>query len=870
MTTTASASKPWQNHAALSRPLYAYDLGKDLIDSLALRSFDALIEPPKPAATSSLNQDVVQPKQQQAVAAEMNGSVRGCPLCPGFSTLPSPSHLRAHTRSDWHRYNLALTRRGAQAKVVDEEQFANQLDELDSEGTDSSSSSSDENNAQTRPPVDVVRQLLEKVKLSESSVLSSDDEDLGDEYGGGAILVDSRSARAALTAKEPFLWFVTKPDSATFIEQTQLGILRSLFVDVEDVSGAQGWQVRAVERMQAECLSALPSWVGGHARKSGSSTIKRLKGDSGVDEAASLLGAVFLDAKGVLGASEEASDSDDSEGETAEVASSTTTTLPPLKTWTIILMGGGHFSASIVALNPHESVTSKKKATTERQLLVLAHKAFHRYTTRRKQGGAQSSQDASGRFAKSAGAQLRRYGEQALAEEVRELLGTSRWRRGIEQSEKVWIRAGGRSARGVLYGWPGAQASPLEGPRQDGRMQSLPLATTRKPTVGETLRCFAELTRVKVRHESEEEMQRRDEEYKAQLEGSARERQERKERKRRELQAKQAQIKEAKPKVPVLDEEEKRSRELFARMVEMINKGRLEAFTSHLQKHEADLFKASTAFKKKEPDDADDAALLARERINSALPTWWRVEDARAKSVLLPPSDSAVDLSTVPTASSQLVPSTILHLAAESGQESIVSYLLHDRRADPTFAIAAPPRSTDAQPNAAEAARSVDSGDFPRRTAYDICSSKAARDVFRRMSATHPDLCNWKEDARVPSALTDEMVAANEKRNALKERARLREVEEQRREAEAHEREQEASIREEEARRRQAQAAQPSSAIKNRLGGGGGGSSGSAPASLLKKRDEAAGLTPEMKARIEREKRARAAEARMKALQGGQ
>lgn len=690
---------------------------------------------------------------------------------------------------------------------------------------------------------------------SESVDLSSDEE--------GDGLLDYRSARAALTAKEPFLWFVTKPDSPIFIEQTQLGILRTLFADAEDSHDGQGWQVRALQKMQAARLPALPSWVGGQARKSGSATVKRLKGDSGVDEAASLLGAAFLDAKGVLGGGEESSGSEESEGEgegeSEEVASSASTTLPPLKKWTIILMGGGHFSASIIALNPYESVTSKKKATTERQMLVLAHKAFHRYTTRRKQGGAQSSQDASGRFAKSAGAQLRRYGEQALGEEVRALLATSRWRKGIEESERVWIRAGGRSARGVLWGWPGAQTSPLEGPRQDGRLQPLPIATTRKPTVGETLRCFAELTRVKVRHETEEEMQRRDAEYKAQLEGSARERQERKEKARRELQAKQAQIKEAKPKVPVLDEEEKRARERFARLVEMIKKGRLEAMVSHLQKHEPELLRSQEAGG--EPDDADEASLLARKRINGALPTWWRVEDARSKSVLLPPSDKPVDLSTVPTASSQLVPSTMLHLAAESGHEAIVSYLLHDRRADPTLAIAPPPRFDASQDALGEGEAS---GTFPRRTAYDVCSSKAARDVFRRMSATHPDLCDWKEGARVPSALTDEMVASNEKRSALKERARMREAEEQRKEAEAHEKEQEANIKEEEARKRQLQASLPSSAVKNRLGG-----SSAAPASLIKKRDDAAGLTPEMKARIEREKRARAAEARMKALQGG-
>ncbi|KAE8261561.1 hypothetical protein A4X03_0g3142, partial [Tilletia caries] len=59
----------------------------------------------------------------------------------------------------------------------------------------------------------------------------------------------------------------------------------------------------------------------------------------------------------------------------------------------------------------------------------------------------------------------------------------------------------------------------------------------------------------------------------------------------------------------------------------------------------------------------------------------------------------------------------------------------------------------------------------------------------------------------------------------------------------------------------------PSSQIANRLGGGSGGTN--APSALRQAVDQQAGITPEVRARIEREKRARAAEARMKALQGG-
>lgn len=45
-----------------------------------------------------------------------------------------------------------------------------------------------------------------------------------------------------------------------------------------------------------------------------------------------------------------------------------------------------------------------------------------RYTIRAKRGGSQSSYDSGGRKAQSAGAALRRYGEQALREDARALL----------------------------------------------------------------------------------------------------------------------------------------------------------------------------------------------------------------------------------------------------------------------------------------------------------------------------------------------------------------------------------------------------------------------------------------------------------------
>lgn len=89
--------------------------------------------------------------------------------------------------------------------------------------------------------------------------------------------------------------------------------------------------------------------------------------------------------------------------------------------WALFMVAGGHFAGAVVRVSKpdgeeDEVVVTKKgkprkpKPDTE----VLKHKTFHRYTTRRKQGGSQSVNDNAKSKAVSAGAMLRRYGEQAL------------------------------------------------------------------------------------------------------------------------------------------------------------------------------------------------------------------------------------------------------------------------------------------------------------------------------------------------------------------------------------------------------------------------------------------------------------------------
>jgi len=127
----------------------------------------------------------------------------------------------------------------------------------------------------------------------------------------------------------------------------------------------------------------------------------------------------------------------------------------------------------------------------ERHAVVKAHKTFHRYTTRRKQGGSQSANDNAKGNAHSAGSSIRRYNEMALEADVRGVL--SDWRGLIDSAELLFIRATGTTNRRTLFGPYDNQVLRTN----DKRLRGFPFST-RRATQAELLRSFQELTRLKV------------------------------------------------------------------------------------------------------------------------------------------------------------------------------------------------------------------------------------------------------------------------------------------------------------------------------------------------------------------------------------
>ena len=152
---------------------------------------------------------------------------------------------------------------------------------------------------------------------------------------------------------------------------------------------------------------------------------------------------------------------------------------------------------------------------------------------------------------------------------------------------------------------------------------------------------------------------------------------------------------------------------------------------------------------------------------------------------------------------------------------------------------------------------------YSNKRAYELAQDRAIRDVYRRSADAHPDWWDWFGSARVPSALSKEMEEERDsklkiRRKGLKEKVREREAKDKEREQERERSERELKEKEAEESKRAKALVETNITGPQKLGGVSTKSTG----------ESMAGLTPEMRARIERERRARAAEARLR-MPGG-
>jgi hypothetical protein len=306
-------------------------------------------------------------------------------------------------------------------------------------------------------------------------------------------------------------------------------------------------------------------------------------------------------------------------------------------------------------------------------------------------------------------------------------------------------------------------------------------------TQSELERCLLELTRVKTSHFTEEALKEQDEAYLASLP---------KPKPKPQIPVPTSVA--IKEKEPRLSKEEELLRDKWARLLDMIVHGRLDAFKD---------------FWEREGDGLGG--------IDARIPPWTGAKVA-----------------------------TLLQYATQTGQEDITEWLLNVQHADPTIKVPFEAVVTDQGPSDGdvETARTT----RPQRTAYDLAASRAVRDVFRRSAGAHPEWWDWLGAGRVPSTLSQE----KEEEREEKKKVRRKGLKDKIKERESREKEHASQVEEvADVPVPEPPRLEPHNGPRKL-----GGSSGSA--------DAIAGLTPEMRAKVERERRARAAEARLKMLSG--
>lgn len=109
---------------------------------------------------------------------------------------------------------------------------------------------------------------------------------------------------------------------------------------------------------------------------------------------------------------------------------------PPITQWAVLLFRAGYFAGAIF------------QGKDAKPCHAIVHKCFQRYTVRKKQGGAQSTHDAEGGKARSAGSWLRRQNTIALREDIHLLLAS--WGALLTSCTRIFIAASKRSVS-TLY-----------------------------------------------------------------------------------------------------------------------------------------------------------------------------------------------------------------------------------------------------------------------------------------------------------------------------------------------------------------------------------------------------------------------------------
>ncbi|KAF9584418.1 hypothetical protein BGW38_006530 [Lunasporangiospora selenospora] len=730
--------------AALPASIPLYYLPQELLDSLV----PVTSTEPDLVATSTTDSSTVEPPAVPTITFSLDSATPSCRVC-GVAQFESVSQQREHFKLDWHRYNLKQQMLDKQSTSISEQQFEDMVQDLssisgsDAGGVDESDENTDANDVNvdsqdeetasaaagdrlTAVNSNSGRRKGKKTSRGSGTHTPGSQSRLNEEDAHGT-LIHSLMKKLELTVQEnksarhqdpvmahqqqvlerqleqakasPLVWFT----SAAHDKNVRLGVYKSALPnrgqcdDVKEYLRGLQYPPDPVKRKGKRRGRRNKIATDPNAERDSAASQANEHGDRGSEDAD--------EEAEEDGAEDDEEEEEEEEGlenydtmdwveyqmrakqqelnaeAEAEAEAPPSAEQPVVKPryWTLIMLGGGHFAGLVMDL-------AGQYIHNRREQKTVAHKTFHRYTVRRKQGGSQAAHG----IANSAGARVRMYNEEALKLEVRQLLDN--WSPWINESECVFVHAAGGNNRRVLF----YDGSVISAAARDGRLRSIPFLT-RRPTLTELKRAFEELSSVKVSNvtmRAIEQLEREEQEaFERALESKAALELSKEEQQQQQGQQEKSTIPEATPEL--------------LKAIELVKKGRGEALSSHLQRHQMDA------------------------------------------SALLPVTTSSeYDTRRTPT---------LLHLASHHGQISVVKALLERHHVDPTV--------TSSGSNEGDSGAGASSA-----TAYDIAKDKETRNVFRRAMALMPDAWDWIGLAHVPSALTPEMEAEQERKTKERSR----------------------------------------------------------------------------------------------------
>ncbi|KAG0277741.1 hypothetical protein BGZ95_005436 [Linnemannia exigua] len=490
------------------RSLSVFFLPKDLLNTLTYPDPDPLIQSSSPSpstATTALLTPITdsnpsseqQPDKILSLPLKVTPSCRTCAV-PNFASVDKQ---REHVKSDWHLYNLKQQLLDRQAAPISLLRFQEML--LLTSATLTTTAAFQKNTQQQHPShqfsasftsmepfhsSDVaVQTLMSQLEINarESKLAESSDPHLLRQK----VLQEQHLKEAH---RSPILWL----SSTLYGPSVQFGIYKNTLTN----KGRCNHLVEHIKSIQFPVPPAPPKKA--KVKRAARAMAKALLENQPILHKSDQSEGIEQDAISVLQKGLENEMEIPSSPSSALLRNPTPVDPTVLdlpaeiidvapRYWTMILLGGGHFAGMVIDLRGQDK-KAHSQGSHVRELKIVAHKTFHRYTVRRKNGGAQSSFGA----ANSAGAMVRMYNERALKMEVRELLeGWSDW---ILQSECVFMHAPGNNKRTVFY-----EDSIMNRADQEGVLRSFPFVT-RRPTLTELKRAYQELTTVKIMQPSQE------------------------------------------------------------------------------------------------------------------------------------------------------------------------------------------------------------------------------------------------------------------------------------------------------------------------------------------------------------------------------